>query len=82
MLSLVRYQVMDLGQVSIVSEPRPPVALEFSVCLSGTKKHREQQQRVAETAVSVILLCLPIVTSMTSVAQAWCPACPFCEVYT
>ena len=56
--------------------------LSLSISPLGTKKRREQQQRVAETAVSVILLCLPIVTSMTSVAQAWCPACPFCEVYT
>lgn len=61
---------MELGQVSIVSEPRPPVSLEFSVCLFGTKKRREQQQRVTETAVSVILLCLPIVFRSLGVHEA------------
>lgn len=29
---------MELGQVSIFSEPRLPMLLEFSICLSGTEE--------------------------------------------
>ena len=44
--------------------------LSLSISPLGTKKLREQQQRVAETAVSVILLCLPIVFRSLGVHEA------------
>lgn len=38
MLSVVRYQVLELRQVNNVFEPRFSISLEFSICLSGTKE--------------------------------------------
>lgn len=41
MLSVIRYQVVELAQGSIVSEPKLPMSLEFSVCLFGTEEAPE-----------------------------------------
>lgn len=60
LLSVVSYQVVELGQVSIVSEARLPLSLEFSVCLSGT----EEAQGTGTEGAGASWLCHPSLSSI------------------
>lgn len=60
MLSVVSYQVVELGQVSIVSEARLPVSLEFSMCLPGT----EEAQGTGTKGGGASSLCHPSLPSI------------------